>query len=438
MIKFLIITALFITPIGAKELLTAEDAVQIGLKHNFNIQIARNEKDIAKNNIGLGTAGFLPTLNASANHQVNNIQQETDSPFSFGDSDSRNTTGQISLSWTLFNGFKMFIDKNRYNELAKLGEYQARYNIENTVIQILRAYYNVVQQSLLYDVQKSTLDISKSRLEKEAIKKELGGTSSTDFLNARVSYNNDRANFLNQELQALIAKQELNLLLGRESNFPIEVDTQILIPNLTLKFDDILELAKKNNSNYLILQQNKIVAEKNISLSKSVYSPTLSLNANYGYTYSYTDRLKFGSNSGIPSDIESKSTNKSVNLALTFNLFNGFRDKINYQNARLEAKNQSLALKQYLIDLTGLVKEKLVSYEKRIELITLEEQNILAAEQNLKLLEDLFDVGAASSLEFRDAQVNLARSQSKLISEKYQARLLRAEIDQLAGLLMVE
>ena len=101
---------------------------------------------------------FLPTLNAAGSYQVKNTEQESDSPFSFGDTDNRTHNGQITLNWTLFDGFKMFINNSRFQELEKLGEYQSRNSIENSVIGILRSYYNVVQQKQLLGVFKNSLE----------------------------------------------------------------------------------------------------------------------------------------------------------------------------------------------------------------------------------------------------------------------------------------
>jgi outer membrane protein TolC len=438
MIKFYVLFSLLVFSGYAQNIVTAEDAVKIGLKNNYDIQIAKNNQEIAENSSGFGTAGFLPILNATGTYNVSNSEQDTDSPFSFGDTDNRTKNAQLTLNWTLFDGFKMFIDNSRYNELAKLGTYQSRNTIENSVIGILRAYYNVVQQKQLLEVSKNSLEISRLRMEKEQVRKDLGSSSSTDFLNARVSYNNDRSSFLKQELQLLVAKKDLNLILGREPNKTFDVQEQIQVSMIELNFDELLELSNKNNKTLLISKQNKLIADKKFSLSKSVYYPRLALNANYGYTDSHTDRLGVLTSSEMSSDIESKSIDRSVGLTLNFNLFNGFRDKINYQNAKLEAKNQELSFNKSLNELNGLIHEKYTSLSQQIQITKLEEENVIAAQQNLRLLQDLFQVGAASSLEFRDAQVNLARSQANLIAAKFQAKMMRIELEQLAGMLTIE
>ena len=120
-------------------------------------------------------------------------------------------------------------------------------------------------------------------------------------------------------------------------------------------------------------------------------------------------------------------------MTLSLNLFNGFRDKINLQNARIEAKNQELALQDTRNQLAGLMREKYETFRQRLKLMELEQQNVVAAQQNLDLQADRYQIGAATSLEFRDAQVNLIRSQATLVVARYQARITRLEIEQLSG-----
>lgn len=413
----------------AQQLMTAEDAILIGLKNNFDIQIARNQEKIAENNSGKAISGFLPTLDITGNLAYSAADQETNSPFSFGNSTAENKGGQLTLNWTLFDGFSMFVNYNQFNELAKLGEYQARNIIETTVVGILSAYYNLVQQEQLMDVATNARDISKTRLEKEKIRQELGSASSTDYWNAQVSYNNDNATLITQELQRVIARKDLNNLLGRDVDTPIEVVKQIMIPDLRLVFEEILELAKNQNSLLQLTRQNKTVADNNVSLSTATFYPRIFVNASYSYNRSDVD----SDSPRFEEAIQTTGKDGSFALNLSYNLFNGMRDKIDWQNARLEAKNQELALLDEENRIAALVREKLETYYKGKELITLEEQNVIAAEKNLQLNKDRYDIGAASSLEFRDAQVNLIRAQTTLIVARYRVRITRLELEQLMG-----
>jgi len=436
--KYILLLLIIPFSLNAREILTAEGAIKIGLKHNYNIRIARNTAEIAQNSAGLGTSGFLPTLDALGSFRQAASEQETNSPIGFGNSSSQNLNGSIALNWTLFDGFQMFANKSRFNELAKLGEYQAQYQIENTVVTILGTYFNLVQQEQLLDVARNARDVSETRLNKAKIRRELGGTSAADFLNAQVSFNNDEALILNQELQVTIAQKNLNILLGQPPATAVNVEKEITVKGLDFEIENLFKLAEERNSYLLFVRQNKRVAEQNIKLAKSAFYPRLSLNASYGYTDTETNREVVEPGSFFPETIESQNKDAAVGLTLSFNLFNGFRNKIELQNAKLEALNQEWTLTDAKNQIAGLVQEKYDTFNKQLELIKLEERNVLAARQNLDLQLERFNIGTASSLEFRDAQVNLIRAQTTLIAARYQARITRLEIEQLIGKVEIE
>ena len=425
----LIMLSLLILPtvVSGQEKLTAEEAIRIGLKNNFAIQVALNNQEIAENNTGRGTAEFLPRLDANAAYQLAHTKQETNSPFSFGTSDTRNSNAQLALNWTLFDGMKMFITNARYNDLAKLGVSQARNTVENTSVAILRAFFNVVQQYDLMQVASSTMEISLLRLEKERIRQDLGSASSTDFLDAQVSFNNDTAIVINRELDYLIAKQDLNILLGRDPATAFEVEPQINVPPLTLTIDELLALAMERNSILRIAEQNKAIAGADLDISRSAFYPVLSAGASYGYAKNFSETSRF------EYQIESESREARVGLTLTYNLFNGLRDNISIQNARLEARNRELEYLNARNEIAGLVRDRYTTWQKRIELMELQEQNVRAANQNMELQQDRYQIGAASSLEFRDAQNKLALAEATLIVATFQARISRLEIEQLIG-----
>jgi len=432
MIKTTLLSLMFVFPVIAQDMMTAEDAIAIGLQNNFNIQIARNDREIAENNIGKGAAEFLPTLDINGSYQAAHSKQESNSPFSFGNTDTKNLVGKALLNWTLFDGFRMFTVNSQYRELAKLGEYQARNSIENTVVAILIGFLNVVQQEELLEVAKNALEISRTRLDKEKVKQDIGSASSTDFLNAQVSFNNDRSTLLNQELRLLVAKKELNIFLGRDVTTPVTVKKEININPLTLTVDELQDLALEKNSTLSIAEQNKILAGKNISLAEAPFYPRLLLGFNYNYAELNSETSRF------PDPVKSTTTDYGAGLTLTYNLFNGLRDKINRQNAVIAERNSELSLQDVRNKVTGLVRERYVTMVKRLELMELEEQNVVAARQNLELQQDKYTIGATTSLEFRDAQVNLIRSQSTFIVARFQARISRLEIEQLIGNIEIE
>jgi len=414
---------------ASTEEMTVEDAIRLGLKNNYDIQIARHTAEIAINNKGKGIANFLPVIDTNSDFRYDDSNEETDSPMRFGNASTRSLNSQLSLSWTLFDGLMMFADKKRYDELAKSGEYQARDSIESMVVSIMKAFFNLVQQEQLLDVVHDTRDISKKRLEREEVRRDLGGASSTDLLNARVNFNNDESVLLDQQLAVTIAHKDLNITLARDPLTPVVVKKEIIIPPFDTDFDELLMSARERNSTLLTARYNKKAADENVRIAKSAFWPRLVLNSSYGYT----DRALRGEEVMISTDKNSHSIESGVGLMLSFNLFNGNVDKINYQNARLEALNQDLTVKNIENEIAGLVQEKYTTFQKRIEKVRLEEENTGTARQNLELQKERYATGASDSLDFRDAQVNYARAQVRLIVARYDARISLLEIQQLIG-----
>jgi outer membrane protein TolC len=326
----------------------------------------------------------------------------------------------------------MFVNKSRFDRLAELGDALSRNIIENNVVQILAAYFDLVQQEQLLDVAISNLEISETRLNKEKVRRDVGGASSTDFLNAQVSFNNDKAALINQELAVKVALQDLNILLGQKPETDLEVEKNIKLFTLEYSLEELLQMTLDRNSTLTAARQSKEISEQDIRLARSYFSPNIFL----GGSYTYSDRTLSGSDR-FDGDINSTLKDGFIGLNLSWNLFNGFRDKISLENAKISNKNQNLALRDTQNQLEGLIREKYQTFQVRMELVELEQQNVIAAEQNLMLQQDRYQIGSATFLEFRDAQLNLARAQITLIAARFQARITRLEIEQLIGNLQI-
>ncbi len=440
MIRYVLLVQLYCVTTLAQPVMTVSEAIEIGLKNNYNIRIARNHAQIARNNAGLGTANFLPSLNATGGVSRSSADQQTNNPFSGGGiTNSDFLNGQIALNWTLFDGFRMFADRHQFQELAKLGETRARNQIENTVVSILAAYFDLVQQEQLLQVQQEALEISHLRRDREKVRRELGGASSTDLLNAQVALNADSSALMNQEVRVLVARKNLNLALGRDPATPLAVTGEMVIPPLDMPIADLMTLAEERNSALLTARINQRLAASTVAAAWAPFLPRLTFNATYGYTDRTTSVGSKPPNfPAFPDNLTTTTTDATVGLSLTWNLFNGFRDKINRENARIEEKNQQLALENARNELKGLMQEKYQTLQKQLEIVALEQQNITAARQNLERFQERLLLGAATSLEFRDAQLNLIRARTTFVRARFQARITRLEIEQLTGRLRIE
>jgi Outer membrane protein len=148
--------------------LTLEKAINITLKNNFDILIARNDADIAKMNNTAGNAGMLPTVNVngSGSYSNDNVYQKLSSGTVNKYSSLSNTLvgANAELSWTLFDGGKMFVTKNKLNEIQSLGELQFQSKVLETMYNVIAAYYDIVRQKQQLSSINEAISYNKERV----------------------------------------------------------------------------------------------------------------------------------------------------------------------------------------------------------------------------------------------------------------------------------
>jgi outer membrane protein TolC len=296
----------------------------------------------------------------------------------------------------------------------------------------MSAYFDLVRQEQLLDVARTNRDISRARLEREEVRRSLGGASSTDLLNARVNFNNDETLLLEQELRVTVARKELNVLLGRDPELQFEVRKEIEVPELALTLEELQARSQDESAALQAARFRMQAADEQVRVTDSAFWPDLVLGGQYGYTSRSALESGGGAATTFAPDT-SRTLDAAVSLQLNFNIFNGNIDRINSQNARLDAKSAALAHADIRNRIAGLMYELHRTFLKQVAVVALETQNTVTAEQNLQLQKERYATGAADSLDFRDAQVNVLRAQSTLITARYQARIALLNIQQLIG-----
>ena len=73
-IIYITIACAFLSVSFAKaQVLTLKECLEEGLQNNYSLRIIHNEEQISKNNATLGNAGYLPTLDFSAESTIRQL-----------------------------------------------------------------------------------------------------------------------------------------------------------------------------------------------------------------------------------------------------------------------------------------------------------------------------------------------------------------------------
>ncbi len=215
------ITILFLfLPISAQEKLSIEEAIQIAVKNNYDILIAHNDADIARINNTPGNAGMLPSLQlgGSGNYSVADVKRDLASGTSnsYSSSTSTSLNGGAQLSWTLFDGGRMFVTKKKLSEIESLGSIQFRDQVLATVYDVIAAYYDVVRQKQELNSINELINYNRERVTIAQAGYQAGSMIRTDVLQAKIDLNVTMENAINQQFVIEAARKTLmHCLAGR-------------------------------------------------------------------------------------------------------------------------------------------------------------------------------------------------------------------------------
>ena len=425
------LTLLFLISFSAsfgQEKLSKEKAINLALENNYGIKIAKNIVKIAENNASIYNSGYLPKVTANAGASYNNastdltLQNGTQSEINNAESKLYNAS--VGLNYTLFDGLGRAYNYKKLKESYNLSELEAQAIIENSILQIFTVYYEVAQLTENNKNILESLNISKQRLEREKYSFEYGQNTKLQVLNAEVDVNNDSIRYINTQRFLSNAKRDLNLLLGRSVTTNFTVDTKIYF-NLTFNYQNLLEKAKSRNIEMQKISKNIELSDFDIKISKANLYPSLSFNSSYGFnksdndaTFTYAEQLSKGLNAGI---------------SLNWNLFDGGNTKTRVQNAKIIADNLHVQKEQVVNELERNVANALEVYNNGLFILKSEEKNVETNKRNFSRTEEQFKLGQITSIEFRQAQVNLLNAQSNLNQAKYDAKNAELRLLQLTG-----
>lgn len=417
---------------SAKNVLTLEDAMAIGLKNNYDILMAKNQQDAAALNYRYAFGAFLPTVSASASRvwSTVNVNQK----YSNGNdvernrSKSNNTALSADLNWTLFDGLKVFATKDKLEAIKDEGVLLVKDQIISSVSQIIQTYYTIVQSKQQLQSIQEQMGISQERVNIARNKFESGLGSKIDLLQASVDLNAQKAALLQQQTLIAENKAALNQLIA----LPPDHDYAVLdtIPvRLDLDYATLQQKTMDANPGLLLARKDIDISKLSLKEIQRSRFPTISFNSSYSYS-------KQNSQAGFFLFNQSKGFNYGFSASIP--VFQGFDINRQAKSAQLGIDYQQLNLKnqqsQVSVQLTNAFKD----YDYYKQAMQLEEENLSVAEENVTVTLAAFRLGQVSSLEVKEAQQSLADARFRLISARYNAKLAETTLLKLGNALLVQ
>ena len=249
-----------IQPLQAQEKITLNDCIGKALEANYSIKMVRNQEKIADNNTNY--APFLPTvaLNAEQNQRVNDSKTKVGGEVNKmnGVASDAYSAG-VSLNWRLFDGLSMFTTYAKYQEMLAIGELNTQMSMENLIVNVSEAYYNVIVQHSKLDAAKHSLTLSSERYTEAHDKYVLGVLSGLELQQAKIDLNADSSKYMKQKELLKSAYISLNMIMNSDLQKAMYVQDTILL-QAPLVYGELYDNTLAMNTTLLIARKDQKIS----------------------------------------------------------------------------------------------------------------------------------------------------------------------------------
>ncbi|MCG3118169.1 MAG: hypothetical protein ALAOOOJD_00332 [bacterium] len=426
--------------------LTLEECVGIALRDNSTLRNAERRAQIAGTQVMSARAGVLPSLSASLSSGKFRQGDRTllgDVPVGIDP-----VTGQALYERRTITqpGYSTNSNSARLDADVLLFDFGASWNRirqanaaeesssktfqstkQNTILQVHQRYFGYLKELQLLGVYEEAVKSSEEQQKRTESMYEIGSVAQGDVFRAKTQTGQDRINLITQKNLVSTARNFLNVAMGRPADaelnvVDIEAEPQFRDYNL----EDVVKMAIDKNPELQSYQYEMKRARLGKRIAMSAYLPSFSLGGSYGRSHNEFSR--------VYSDF-SKNWSGSVGLSMRLNLFNGFSDQANVDREVLNYRIAEEDLQNRLRNLRLEAEQALLSLEAWREITAINTDNLVSAQEDLRLAQERYRVGAGTLLDIINAQVNVTRAKSTLVRAKYDSKIAYAQLQATMGTL---
>ena len=427
---FKIFLLLLAAPLAGQDFLSLDEALKIALEKNYDVVIARNERQIAGLQNNIGNAGMSPTVsvggtlsNSSLNsYQVFNNGQVQDRPGAV----AYGTGVSVNADWMVFDGLRMFAVKKRLKLGEELSEIALRSQMENTVYEVIAAYHNVARVRSLIRAAEQNLALYVERRKIAEVRLEIGSDSKVDLLLSKSDENRARSGIIQLQLELLDTKVRLNTLLGRSVETEFSAADTITL-SYEPSFEELKKAAASYNSSLLLAHKNESIVEQGVAEARALRLPQVTVGAAYIFTRNQSQAGFVAVN---------RQNGLNAGLTARWNIFNGGRNHRLVQERNVFALNQKYVTERTKLDVDAQV---FISYQAFLlnrQIVDMELQNLADSRQVLQISLERYKIGKTGLLETIETQKNLEDAQVRFINALYNTKLAEARLLRVNGSLV--
>ena len=419
--------------------LSLDDCVRIALQDSPTLMISEERKHIAAKDVDAAYGAFLPNLSLGHNWQKSErtdydveqgLQELAFSPVYPGqvitpgsevgwapfyrnvgtgiladetiNTKYRDINGRANLN--VFSGFSKFSGLSSAKSTLRGAEMTLGYTRELVAEDVIAAYYNLLRYQRLLEVAIETRDQAAKELERTETYFRLGSAAKSDVLQQRVRLENTKLDVVVADNTVKKAFTDLAYSMNRPLAANFRIDSSVLetgyeIADVSSLYAEALDARKDLKST----EYNVEARKKDVTTASSGLLPSVDLFASFN-RYNNESPYIFGAQ---------KSGSTTFGYSVSWNIFDRMQSLTSRSKAKANARIAEYELEQARMNVQVEIRQLYNSQVEARERANVSHETIVQSEEELRLAQERFRVGAGTTLDVIVAQVNLANSRAQ-------------------------
>jgi outer membrane protein len=253
---------------------------------------------------------------------------------------------------------------------------------------------------------------------------ELGSASKSDVLRQKVQFGNDQLAFLRANNAVTQSKADLAYTVGIDPREDNQFSSDYRVREYVGTLDDAIGFSMKHNPRFLSTEKSVDQAKHSLRAAQSGYLPTLSASANW---------QKFNGTQAYPYAFDYSNKSYSIGFSVSYNIFDGFIREQRVTGAKVMRNNAQADLADTRNSTIATVKSSYLEIDLLKKQVDVSTENVAAAEEDFRITQEKYNLGAATILDLLTSQVSLKEAQVALIRVQFDLNLAIARLENAMG-----
>jgi outer membrane protein TolC len=400
-------------------------AVALALEANISAQISNQRTRAANAVVKSRRTEFLPTLSTKYGYIRYDEARFSVDPTIGVIQPEEQYAWVTSVTQPVFTGFAL---THQYS-LAQMGLDTARLNEalvrRDIVFESKRVYFLLLKAQKLKAVAEEAVTILEAQTEVAVNYHEVGMTPLNDLLKTKVELANARQDLVVAQNGLEIARADFNLLLRRPIGTPVTPTDILDYAPLSCSLATCLETAEKDRVEVAVANLEIQIREKEVTLAKKDYYPTVQVQGNY---YKLGSDWQVDGGEGI-----SNSSFWDVQAQARWDFWQWGKTGHGVAEKKSKLAEARLLRTELMDNIQRQVKQAWLKADEFEKNITTVQSAIDQAREGFRISEELFKEQMATSTDVLDARTQLSETMTRYYNALYDFQIAVAALDRAMG-----